>query len=187
MKVLNVRTQQPIIEMETQKGQLEMSTPQVVMDIDHGATEVNIHTIPAELNIDQYPSRASYGILSTEDRISRTYRMAKQEAKDGIARRAEEGRQFLESAHVGQVIANQERTKLFEMPAMQVGLCQVTPPTIQYTPSQVQLDVKTRPVSLTVDAQPVDINYTPPQVHIYLKQKSDVQMWVSEYNYNIYA
>ena len=187
MKVLNIRTEQPQISMETQRGKLEMTTPPVTLDIDHGSATVDIHTIPAELEIDQYPSRASYGVLSTEDRILQTYQRAKQQASEGIARRAQEGTQFLKTPNASSVIANREKSKLSEMPTMKVKLCQVTPPTINYTPSKVEFDVKTRPVSLEVNNQPVDIDYTRPDVNIYLKQKSDVKMWVSEDTYDIYA
>lgn len=185
--MLNVRTQQPQIGMETQRGKLEMTTPPVTMDIDHGAATVDIHTIPAELEIDQYPSRASYGVLSIEDRILQTYQKAKQQAREGIARRAQEGTQFLKTPNASSVIADREKSKLSEMPTMKVKLCQVTPPTIKYTPSEVELQAQIRPVSLKVNNQPVDINYTRPEVNIYLKQKSDVEMWVSEDNYDIYA
>jgi hypothetical protein len=187
MEVLNIRTRQPQIGMETQRGKLEMTTPPITLDIDHGATTVDIHTIAANLEIDQYPSRASYGILSTTDRILQTYQQAKQQANEGIARRAEEGTQFLKNPHVSSIIGNREKSKLSEMPTMEVKLCQVAPPTINYTPSQVKFDVNVRPLSLKVNNQPVSINYTRPEVNVYLKQKSDVKMWVSEDKYDIYA
>jgi len=187
MEVLNIRTRQPQIGMETQRGKLEMTTPPVTLDIDNGSATVDIHTIPAELEIDQYPSRASYGVLSTADRILQTYRRAKQQASEGIARRAQEGAQFLNTSDASSVIANREKSKLSEMPTMKVKLCQVTSPTIKYTPSEVEMQAQIRPVSLKVNNQPVNTNYTRPEVNIYLKQKSDVKMWVSEDKYDIYA
>lgn len=187
MKVLNIRTQQPLIGMQTQNGQLDMRTPPITLDIDHGAAKVDIHTVPSKLEIDQYPVRASYGVLSVADRILQESRNGMQKSMEGIARRAREDNQFLAGGNVSHVIANREKAKLFELPEMKVELCQVASPKIKYTPSKVNFEPKIRPVSLKVDAKPVDIKYTRPEVNIYLEQKSDVKMWVTEDKYDIYA
>ncbi|MBP2630542.1 MAG: hypothetical protein H6Q70_1170 [Firmicutes bacterium] len=187
MEFLNIRTQQPRIDLNIQRGKLDMRTPPVKLDIDNGSATVDIHTTHATLEIDSYPSRASYGLLSTADQVRQSSQEAKQDAAEGIARRAQEGTAFLETSSPKNVIANREKSKLSEMPTMQVKLCQVTPPTINYTPSEVEFTPKIRPASSKVDAPPVEINYTRPQVNTYVKQKSDVRMWVSEDKYDIYA
>lgn len=187
MNRLNIRTQQPQIGIATQPGVLEMHKPQPSLKIEQSSVDLEIHTTPAELQIDQYPSRASYGMLSVADRIKKTANQAKQAARDGTARRAREGAAFTETANPQGVIASQAKAKLCEMPAMQVQLCRVTRPTIDYTPGKVDINVAIKPATVSIDNQPVEINYTRPEVDTYLKQKADVQMWVTEDKYDIYA
>jgi hypothetical protein len=187
MEFLNIRTTQTRIGLDIQRGKLDMTTPQVKIDLDNGSVKVDIHTASATLEIDQYPSRASYGQLSTADRILQSSQVAKRDASDGIARRAKEGIDFLDSSAPRQVIANREKSKLSELPTMQVRLCQVTPPIINYTPSKVEFTPQIRQASSKFDISPVDISYTRPEVNTYIQQKSDVQMWVSEDKYDIYA
>jgi hypothetical protein len=186
MQVLNIRSQQPQIGIETQRGKLDMTAPQAKLNIDNATVKVDMHTVPAKLEIDQYPSRASYGVISITDSISQQYQKAKQQAQEGIARRVQEGNQFL-SSNASHVIASRVRSSLSKMPEMKVGLCQVTPPTIKYMPGKVEVEPKLKKVSLKVDSQPVDVNYTPADVKVYLKQKAEVKMWVSEDQYDIYA
>lgn len=186
MQVLNIRTQQPQIGIETQRGKLDMKAPQAKLNIDNAAVNVDLHTVPDKLEIDQSPSRASYGAISVTDSISQQYQKAKQQAQEGIARRVQEGNQFL-SSNASHVIASRVRSSLSKMPEMKIGLCQVTSPTIKYTPGKLKIESKLKKVSLKVDSHPVDVNYTPADVNVYLKQKSDVRMWVSEDSYDIYA
>lgn len=187
MEFLNIRTTQARIGLDIQRGKLDMTTPPVKLDLDNGSAKVDMHTIPATLEIDQYPSRASYGQLSGADRILQNSQLAKRDAGAGIARRAQEGIDFLDSPVPSQVIASREESKLSKLPTMQVKLCQVTPPTINYTPSKVEFTPQIRPAASKFDIRPVDINYTRPEVNTYIQQKSEVQMWVSEDKYDIYA
>lgn len=187
MEMLNIRSQQPQIAIDVKHADFTVSTPPVKMDIQNGATTVEIHTTASSLSIDQYPSRASYGILSVTDRIAENAKQGEENAKKGTARRASETAEMLSTSQTNGLIAQQEKAKLHQMPTMKIQLCQVTLPSIHYTSSKVTFTTQVKPVSLKVDAQPVNTNYVKPAVDVYMKQKANVQMWVSQDNYDIYA
>lgn len=187
MELLNIRTRQPQIGMETQFGKFDVKTPPIGLEISNSAVEVEIHTTPDVLEIDQYPSRASCGLLSTADTIAQTAKQAEQKASEGIARRSREGSAFLKTAKTKNLIAKQAGADLREMPEMKIQLCQVTPPTIKYTQGELKVKVNIKPTSLKTNDQSVTIDYAPSKVNVYLRQEANVRMWVSEDKYDIYA
>lgn len=186
MKVLNIRSQQPQIGMQTTKGKLEMDAPQAELDIKNAKVDIKLNTTSDKLEIDQYPSRASYGVISIADSSLQESRKAQQKAQEGIAKIVQEGNQFFRKS-ASKVIARREKSKLFARQVeMKVQLCQVAAPSIKYTPGTIEIKPELRPVKLKVDKKEVDFTYTPAKVNIYLKQKGEVRMWVSE-KYDIYA
>lgn len=187
MELLNIRTQQPQIGMKTQFGKFDVKTPPIGLEIRNSAVEVEIHATPDVLQIDQYPSRASCGILSVADTIAQNAKQAEQKASEGIARRAREGSAFSKTAKTSNLLARQAGADLREMPEMKIQLAIVKPPTIKYTQGELKVKVNLKPTALKTNGQSVTIDYTPSKVNIYLRQEANIRMWVSEGKYDIYA
>lgn len=60
-------------------------------------------------------------------------------------------------------------------------------PEFTFIPGRIENDTSIEQVSINVRTYPVEFDYTPARVHLYLAQKPSVRMWTTEGRYDIYA
>ena len=106
--------------------------------------------------------------------------------KAGIDRRVQEGDEMLENGAKRNVIADREKSKLVAKQRILV-VKGVPAPEIKVKPSQMQGNIDQGNTTVTIDPQPVEVNYTPGSVDIYMENKGSIRMWATEGRYDIYA
>src|SRR5699024_12033047 len=106
----------PQIQMQSKMGQIEISQtrrkqeitqPKAELSIKQPSAEIEIRTTPSRLIIDQTKAWEDMNLMSVLRSSEKFAEEGKTGLQEGIARRAEQGRQMMEIEHQGQVFVNQ--------------------------------------------------------------------------------
>ena len=186
MLCLNIRSTYPRIGLRTQLSSIETKSPSAQMHTKYEAPIADIWPSSVEVDINQYPSRKAYGFRTARDFCAEAAQKGFSGVKAGIDRRVQEGDEMLENGAKRNVIAAQEKSKL--VPKQRILVVNSVPkPEINVKPSQMQGNIDQGNTTVTIDPQPVEVNYTPGSVDIYMENKGSIRMWMTEGRYDIYA
>jgi len=190
---LNMRFTQPMIGMHTQLGKLEAhSTPAKLHTNDQQARS-NRHWTQPSVDIDQYPSRHAYGNDNHTDfarkygqqgfsDLAKTTSRWTQEAWDNVENSGKRGRNPVVQRYdskLSQEISKQRRIVAELIPD----------PVITYHPVEATGEPDLGDVTAEFEPPKIfaETNFTPGKVETYMQQKANVERWVTEGKYDIYA
>ncbi len=189
---LNIRHTLPQIGINMHLGKLETTPIQPVYHGSFKQARCNQGVTLSKLEIDSYPSRKAYGHLSDDDfakkygqqgfeDLKKTTSAHTQQAWDNIDNAAKPGS--------GRPMNIYDQKLAEEINKQQYMATQIIPdPIIHFTPCQVKGDMDLAKETTDIEVQPkAESHFTPGQVETYLKQKGDIQRWVSQGEYDIYA
>ena len=173
---LNMRTTQPMIGMHTQLGKLEAHSTPAKLHSENRQARSNAHWTQPTVEINQYPSRHSYGFTNHTDfakehgqqgfsDLQKTTSRWTSEAWDNIENGGKKGKKPVEQRYDSNL--QQE---------------------IHFHPVEAKGDVDPGDVTVKIDTEAfATTHFTPGKVETYLKQKPDLKQWVTEGKYDIYA
>lgn len=187
MLCLNIRTKQAAVGMNTQQGKMDMKSPLAEVDLDQTMPHSGVAPGEVRIDIDQYPCRRAYGYRTNGDSLREFAQKGLQDVNAGVARRAREGTDFLKNGARSNVVASQAKAKILQRKNTQVTFTMVPAPNI--TVNQGKLKGKTEPgtVDIKIKPSPVQLDYMPAQLNIYLAQEASIRAWITEGKYDIYA
>lgn len=187
-----MRLTQPMIGIHTQLGKLEAHSTPAVLHTEGRQARSNRHWTQPKLEIDQYPSRHAYGNDNHTDfakkygqqgfaDLSKTTSRWTQEAWDNVENCGKKGRK-----PIVQRYDNKLRQEIMKERHIVTEL--IPDPVIRFQPIEAVGEPDLGDVSVKIQTKSfAETNFTPGKVETYMQQKANVQRWVTEGKYDIYA
>lgn len=142
---LQITTTPGILGLETVKGVQEIEQPRAILTQQQPAAILEMSTTMPQLALDTTEARAEIDLKSVFKRSAENAQLGYQGAMEGIARRAEEGRQMAEIEKGGNAIA---------AIAMQNTAPPPAPLGIRFIGNRSLVQMSIQPGSLTIEATP---------------------------------
>lgn len=187
-----MRFTQPMIGMHTQLGKLEAHSTPAELHTNTRQARSNRHWTQPTVDIDQYPSRHAYGNDNHTDfaqkygqqgfsDMAQTTSRWTQEAWDNVENSGKKGRKPIVERYDSKLRQeiSKERHIVAEL---------IPDPVITFHPIEAVGDVDVGDVTVDISADyKAQTHFTPGSVEVYMQQKANVERWVSEGKYDIYA
>ena len=177
---IQIRTTDAKIDLNIQKPQQYIKQPKATQTIEQPAAILEINTTRGVLRVDSSQARRDLGLISPLESSANFAQVGKQEALQGMARKAREGRQMMENSG-----KDQGRATIQSIAKQNHGPQRV-PINIKFVPSigSVKIDYTpgTTDVNITRQKPKIDVQvnkpiheYTPGKVTGTMIQRPDVQ------------
>ena len=187
MLCLNIRQTYPRIGLHSQLSSLETKSPEADLHTTYESPTAGVWPKAAEVNINQYPSRHSYGYSNLKDLGAENAKQGFDGVEKGINRRVQEGNDMLNNGTKHNVVAAEAKAQLVPTKDRVLVVERVTPPEITVTPSYMQGNIDTGRDEVTIQPHEVQTHYTPGSLDIFLQDPGSIRMWTTEGRYDIYA
>lgn len=194
MLYLNIRSTQPMIDMHTQLGKLEAHSTPARLSTENRQARSNMGCTQMTIDIDQYPSRHSYGYSNHDDFAREHGSQGFSDVAQSISGHTQDAWQIIDQAarpgaHTLQDISYGEVTAFINKGKNRHIVAEHIPdPKLTVHPSELKGTPDPGDVTVHIDTDAfAQTHFTPGQVQTYLKQKGNVEQWVTEDHYDIYA
>jgi hypothetical protein len=170
------------IGLNTENAQLEIRQQPAEQNILQPKAELSIHTVPGKLDIDQSQAFAEAHLKSIYALIDDYAARGKQEAMEGIARRAEQGDALMRIENGGHPIAEQARENSTPPPAQfSIGWMPKSPFSVKfhYQPAKVNIQWNVRQPQIEVRTHSPEYTYKPGRVDMNMKQWPSLDIQVA--------
>lgn len=175
---LQVTTTKALLGLTTQKSIQEIEQPSATLDIQQPKAEMTMQTTKSRLSIDTTQARADMDLKSAARRTEEVAQYARSEVSNGIARRAQDGREMMMIENGGNSIKSFAERGLRQPYS---GL------SIKFIPSYGSVKVSFEPGSVDIRVEPQKVinnskanksihTYTPGKVTTELLQNSSIQI-----------
>lgn len=178
---IQIRTTDAKIDLHIAKPQQYIKQPKATQHIEQPAAILDINTTRSILKIDSSQARRDIGMIGPLESSANYAEKGKQEALKGIARRAKEGRQIMESSGKGQgrsIIPNiakqnhgPHRVQFNIKFVPSVGSVK-----IDYTPGTTDVNIQRREPIIDAKVNKPTHEYTPGKVTGTMVQRPDVDI-----------
>ena len=175
---LRMTSQLATISIKQEEGKQYIQQPQAILQIRQGEADLQIHTTPPRLNIDQSRAWEEMDLMPISKRIALQGQKGFHDALDGTARRAREGREMMEIEKGGSPIIDQAARRAHP-PMKQLGMSFIpTPLSVKtmYHPGKVEIDATRKDPNMEVNIQKPRHHYERGGVAIGMKQHADLQI-----------
>ncbi|MHA6258386.1 DUF6470 family protein [Sporosarcina sp. CAU 1771] len=172
---LQIQTTRGILGLQTTKPVQEIEQPRATMHQQQPAATLEISTTRSQLSVDTTEARAEIDLKSVFKRTEEYAQLGKQGAMEGIARRAEEGRQMVEIANGGNPIPDIAKQNA-NPPPKQLGIRFIG----GYSKAQVSIQPGTTNINATPQKPVNDVQINKP-IHNYTpgKVSREMEHWPS--------
>lgn len=177
---IQIRTTDIQMDLDIQKPQQYIKQPKATQRIEQPAAILEINTKRGVLKIDSSQARRDLGLIGPLESVGKYAQAGKKEAMQGMARRAREGRQMMDSAGkdqgraIIQGIAKQnhgpKRTPFNIKFVPSIGSVK-----INYTPGTTDVNITRQNPEIEAQANKVIQDYTPGKVTGTMIQRPSVQ------------
>lgn len=189
---LNMRVTQPMIGMHTQLGKLDAHSTPARLSTQNQQARSNAHWTQATVDIDQYPSRHAYGFTNHTDFAREHGQQGFSDLAESISRDTQQAWANIEDG--GKPGRNPPKEQYDnnlwrEIKKQRYITTELIPdPTITWHPVEAEGECDPGDVTVDIDTDAfATTNFNRGKVETYLKQKANVDRWVSEGKYDIYA
>ncbi|MEK5071475.1 DUF6470 family protein [Sporosarcina sp. FSL K6-1508] len=167
---LQIQTTKGILGLQMTKPSQEIEQPRATLSQQQPAAILEISTTRPQLSLDTTEARADVDMKSVFRRSNEYAQLGKQGAMEGIARRAQEGRQLVKIGNGGNAIAAIAKQNTTPSPA---------PLGIRFVGNRSQIQMAIQPGTLNIQATPQksinDVQINKP-IHNYTQGKVTGQM-----------
>ena len=189
---LNMRTTQPMIGMHMQLGKLEAHMTPAELHTENRQARSNAHWTQPSLDIDTYPSRHSYGYTNHTDFAQQYGQQGISDVQEGDSETTQKAWDNIDNGGVPgrhPVIEHYVSKLDQEISKQRYIVAEAIPdPQITFTPVKAEGEATPGDVTEQIDTEAfAQTNFTPGQVEVYMQQEPNVQRWVTEGKYDIYA
>lgn len=172
---LQITTTKGILGLRTTPGRQEIEQPRAILSQQQPAAILEISTTKPQLSLDTTEARVELDLMSVFRRSDESAQLGYQGAMEGIARRAQEGRQLAEIEKGGNAIREIAKQNATPLPA---------PLGIRFVGNRSKIQMSILPGSLDIQAIPQKpINEVTIQKPIYQytpgKLTSEMEQWPS--------
>lgn len=178
---IQIRTVDAQVDLTIHKPQQHIEQPQATQTIEQPAAILEINTTKGVLRIDSSQARRDLGLIGPLESTANNAQAGKQEAMQGMARRAQEGRQMMESAgkdqgrSVIQGIAKQNHGPK-RVPFNIKFVPSIGSVKIDYTPGTTDINITPQKPKIDAQVNKPTHDYTPGKVTGTMIQRPDVQI-----------
>lgn len=178
---IQIRTVDAQVDLTIQKPQQHIEQPHATQTIEQPAAILEINTTRGVLRIDSSQARRDLGLIGPLESTATNAQEGKQEAMQGMARRAQEGRQMMESAGkdqgrtVIQSIAKQNHGPK-RVPFNIKFVPSIGSVKINYTPGTTDINITPQKPKIDAQVNKPTHDYTPGKVTGTMIQRPDVQI-----------
>jgi len=177
----------PQIRMQSQMAQIEISQtaakqtmkqPAAEMSIQQPEASLSIQTTPSRLQIDQTQAWEDMNIMHIMRRNEKFAEEGLQAVQEGMAKKAEQGRELMMIENEGTPIIDQAITNSKD-PEKQLGITFIPSPfsvKIHFEPSDVEIDAQVNKPVIEVERNYPQIHYEPGSVDIRMKQFQELNI-----------
>ena len=195
MLYLNIRSTQAQISVHTQLGKLEAYSTPARLSTENRQARSNQGCTQVTIDIDSYPSRHSYGYTNHDDFAKQYGQQGFSSLKQTTSRHTQDAWQIINNAarpNANELhnIAYSEQVGTFISNGKNRHIVTELIPDPKITVHQSELRGTPDPGDVTVHIDTdafAQTHFTPGQVQTYVKQKANVNQWVTEGRYDIYA
>ncbi|MEK4406542.1 DUF6470 family protein [Sporosarcina sp. FSL K6-6792] len=167
---LQIETTRGVLGLQITKPTQEIHQPKATLSQQQPAAILEISTTRPQLSLETTEARADIDMKSVFRRTNEYAQLGKQGAMDGIARRAQEGRQLVKIGNGGNAIASI---------AKQNATPPLAPMGIRFIGNRSQIQMSIQPGTLNIQATPQkpinDVQINKP-IHNYTQGKVTGQM-----------
>lgn len=178
---LEIRTTIGQIGIDRRPSSLEMQSQAAQVELSKTKPNFSMHTEPTRIKIDQYEARASAGLKNDADLIREWAQKGKQQAIETIGKIAEDGNRLAAIQYGGNPIAEMAKRDSTTTHEFGIDYLPKTGPVFDVTGSvDISCDWSDAGVHSGVEAQytpgNLNMNYTPAQIEINVKQYGSVDI-----------
>ena len=171
----------PQIQLQSTRGQIGLTTqrevqqieqPKAVLDLQQPKAEMSIRTTKSELSIDSVEMRESLDLMSSRSRTAEVAQYSKQTAREGLARRVQEGIELMKIENGGNPLAEQAK-RTGRQPYSSLGIKfipQANSVKINFTPGSADIQVEPQKVINNTKINKPIHNYIPGKVNVEMQQ-----------------
>ncbi|KXH84139.1 DUF6470 family protein [Sporosarcina sp. HYO08] len=175
---LQIQTTRGMIGLQTTKPVQEIEQPSATLDLQQPQAVLTTKTTKPRLSIDTTEARADLDLKSSFRRTEEVTQYSRSEVFNGIARRAQDGRELMEIENGGSPNAS-FANQAFRQPYSSLN--------IQFIPSYGSVKVSFEPGNVDIRVEPQKVvnnsrankpihTYTPGKVSVELLQQPSVQI-----------
>ncbi len=166
------------ISIHTNKGQQSIEQPKAELSIEQPKADLKIETTPSTLSIDQTEAWADMDLKHISRRVAEMASQAKQDALEGIARRAQEGQQLMRIEDGGNPIADiAKKNSAKPIYPFNIGyIPSAGSVKIQYEPAKVNIDVTPNKPNINISINKPIIDYQPGSVDVQLERRNELKI-----------
>lgn len=176
---IRIYSQMAQIEIHTKDAELHIQQPKAELSIQQPPADVNIHITPGKLTIDQSQAFAEMNVIPVLQWNKKHAEKGKKAIIDGIARRAQEGRELMEIENGNKSIIEQAKRNS-EREMKQLGITFIPSRfsvKTDYDPAQVEIEVeRNEPIIEAKTHQRAIFRYVPWSVETALKQHPELEI-----------
>lgn len=186
---LNIHHELPRIGMDIQRASVDTRVQRATPQGHHRPAQSHRSITQATVDIDSYPSRASYGARTMNDFTQENGQRGYSDIRQAISRHTQQGWTNADTASRqghDEIHAQYQRKlsqEVSQQRYMQAGT--ITDPTITVYPGEVRGDIDPGENRITWDTAPkAEVTYNPGRFRGYLEYKGTIQRWTSRGKYD---
>ncbi|WP_430790961.1 DUF6470 family protein [Virgibacillus flavescens] len=175
---IRMQSQMAAISIQQVSGQQKIQQPEASLSIQQPKAEMTMKTTPSKLQIDQTRAWEDMNILHVFKSIEKFANEGMQGAKEGTARRVQQGDSLMRIENKGNPIPGQAVQNAFDQ-MKQIGIKfipSMSAVKINYQPSDVTINVKANKPIIEAQANRPDIQYSPGEVNIGIKNYQSLEI-----------
>lgn len=175
---LNISQQFAKLELNISEPQLNLKTTHPKVELSTEPAVLELKRVDGKMEIDQYPSRASYGYKNVSDMMREYAQEGLRAAIEAVGEIAAEGYQLTQIQNGQNQIANLARQSIFDPPP-EFSWTPVERPHIYYEPGKIDSKYIQGDVDLKLQRGTVDSQLQRGQVEGYISQYQSIRFWTS--------
>ncbi len=194
MLCLNIRSTYPRIGLHTQQAWTEKAAVKPAeLSTEYVAPRADIHPTGAQIDINSYPSRHSYGASTMDDFTRENGQQGLSDVQKTASDHTQKAWDIIENGakkRGGNRIVSWYKSDVANKISQQRYLVaeSIPDPVITVTPSTMQGNIDTGKDEVSIQTySSADVIMHPGQAEAYLEQKGSIRMWTTEGQYDIYA
>ncbi len=175
---MQIQSTKAQIGLTIQKPVQEIQQPKADLDLQQPKAEMSIQTTKPKLSIDSLEMRESLDLKSSGTRTAEMAAYSKQDALEGMGRRAQEGSELMRIENGGNPIVDQAKRR-GRQPYSGLGIQFIPKPDsvkINFEPGTVDIRVEPQKVINNTKINKPIHNYTPGKVKVDMQQYASLKI-----------
>ena len=175
--VISISHTWPKIGIQTQDAQLNLrNNGKTDHIISHTEPQIDITSTKSKVYIDQSQCFADAGLKGISDFANEYVQLGKQATMQYIQKRSQEGDSYANTQYGGRPILDNIANEMNQTLDYNIGLMPEHSPVIEIEPGVLDIQLIEGKVNVEYNKVPVDAEYVPYQVKVYMEQEGSLEI-----------